>query len=217
MIKRIFFIGITSFICTLANAEETRYVSDKLYIPLRADKGDEAATVNSGMPSGTILKLLKEDASSGYSMVEMHNGTQGWVRSRYLSKEPTAAMKLADMEKKLSESTSKSEADLLKDIDVLKIENKKLADQANASDRQLDELKQASGSVVKITQQNKELIEKNQLLQSKVDSLEAVKEKFQDNSHMDMFIYGGLLVIMTLVVGAIIDGIKRRRSYSSWG
>jgi len=198
-------------------ADDTRYISDKLYVPLRAEQNDDAKTINSGLPSGTILKLLKEDNSSGYSMVELGNGVQGWVRSRYLTKEPTSASKLADMEKKMNASVSKNEGDLLKEIDSLQDQNKKLTEQNTATQRQLDDIKQASNNVVKMTQQNRELIEKNQLLQSKVDSLEAVKEKFQDNSNMDQFVYGGLLVIATLIISAIIDAIRRRRSYSSWG
>ena len=210
-------IAISAYAANTTATDDTRYISDKLYVPLRAEQGDDAKTLNSGLPSGTVLKLLKDDSDSGYSLVEMGNGTQGWVRSRYLTKEPTAASKLADMEKKLSAATSKDEAALLNEMDSLKDQNKKLNDQNSSLQRQLDDIKQASGNVVKMTQQNRELIEKNQVLQSKVDSLEAVKEKFQDNSNMDQFIYGGLLVIATLIVSAIIDAIRRRRSYSSWG
>jgi SH3 domain protein len=198
-------------------ADDVRYISDKLYVPLRAEQNDDAQIVNSGLPSGTTLKLVKEESSSGYSLVETKNGTQGWIRSRYLVKEPTSAIKLAEMEKKLSASTSKNEADLINDIEALKLENKKLSDQLTNSERQFDELKKASGNVAHITEQNHELIEKNQLLQSKVDSLGAVKEKYQNNSNMDQFMYGGLLVIATLIVSFLIDSIRKRRAYSSWG
>lgn len=209
--------AISSHAVGTTTANDTRYISDKLYVPLRAEQSDDSKTLNSGLPSGTVLKLLRDDSESGYSLVEMNNGTQGWVRSRYLTKEPTAALKLSDMEKKLGAATSKDQAALLDEMDSLKDQNKKLTEQNAAIQRQLDDIKQASGNVVKMTQQNRELIEKNQVLQSKVDSLEAVKEKFQDNSNMDQFIYGGLLVIATLIVSAIIDSIRRRRSYSSWG
>jgi len=210
-------MAASTYATTTTATDDTRYISDKLYVPLRAEQSDDSKALNSGLPSGTTLKLLKDDSASGYSLVEMSNGTQGWVRSRYLTKEPTASLKLAEAEKKLSAATSKDQAALLNEMDNLKDQNKKLTDQNTTMERQLDEIKQASGNVVKMTQQNRELIEKNQLLQSKVDSLQAVKEKFQDNSNMDQFVYGGLLVIATLIVSAIIDYIRRRRSYSSWG
>lgn len=148
-------------------ADDVRYISDKLYVPLRAEQTDDAQIVNSGLASGTALKILKQEATTGYSLVEMKNGTQGWIRSRYLVKEPTAAIKLAEMEKKLSTSTSKNEADLLNELELLKSENKKLSEQNTNSQRQFDELKKASGNVAHTIQQNHELIEKNQLLQSK--------------------------------------------------
>ena len=201
-----------------AMADDVRYISDKLYVPLRAEQSDDAQIINSGLPSGTPLKLIKEDGDTGYSQVETKNGVQGWLRTRYLVKEPTAATKLAEVEKKLTVAMSKNnDANLLNELETLKNDNKKLGEQTQSIQRQYDELKKASGNVAYITQQNHDLIEKNQLLQSKVDSLGAVKEKIQDNSNMEQFFYGGLLVIATLIVSAIIDAIRKRRSYSSWG
>lgn len=215
--QRLFLATLLALSASAMAADDVRYISDKLYVPLRSEQNESAQIINNGLPSGTSLKLLQEDTASGYSLVETKTGTQGWLRSRYLVKEPTAAIKLVEVEKKLSASTSKAEADFLSEIEALKNENKKLGEQAQVTQRQYDELKKASGNVAHITQQNHDLIEKNQLLQSKVDSLGAVKEKFQDNSNMDLFMYGGFLVIATLVVSAIIDAIRRRRAYSSWG
>lgn len=216
--NRLLLIGITaSLLATVVQAEDTRYITDKLFVTLREEQREEAKVVGSPIGSGTQVKILKEDAASGYSFVELRNGSQGWLRSRYLMKEPTASIKLTELEKRFNETTNKSDIDRLKELDSLREQNKKLAEQNQAIQRQLDDIKQASANVVKITDQNRDLIEKNQILQSKVDQLEAVKEKYKDDSNMEMFMYGGLLVILTLLVKALLEYLQRRRSYSSWG
>jgi SH3 domain protein len=195
-------------------ADQARYVSDRMTLPLRSDKSEKARITNKSLVIGSPVKVLREDTASGFSLVDAGNGTQGWIQSRYLTREPTALAKLVALEKKpalANDSTS------LKEISSLKEENKKLLDQNRTAQQQLEDIHQASGNVVKLMEQNRDLIEKNQLLQSKVDTLEAVKEKFRDSNSMDQFIYGGILVIATLVVSAIIEGWRRRRSFSTWG
>lgn len=207
---------ITSM-AAIAQADESRYITDKLFVTLRDDMREDAKTVGSPISSGTQIKFIKEDSSSGYTLVELRNGTQGWLRTRYLVKEPTAAIKLAELEKRFNETTDKSDVDRLKELDSLREQNRKLTEQNQMVQRQLDDIRQASANVVKITDQNRELIEKNQILQSKVDQLEAVKEKYKDDSSMVMFMYGGFLVIITLLVKALLEYLQRKRSYSSWG
>jgi SH3 domain protein len=195
-------------------ADPARYVSDRMTLPLRSDKNEKARITNKSLAIGSSVKVLREDTASGFSLVDAGNGTQGWIQTRYLTHEPTAMAKLAALEKK---PATVGDSALQKEFNTLKEENKKLLDQNRTSQQQLDDIHQASGNVVKLMEQNRDLVEKNQLLQSKVDTLEAVKEKFRDNNSMDQFIYGGILVIATLVVSAIIEGWRRRRSFSTWG
>lgn len=210
-------IALIASMVTIAQADESRYVTDKLFVTLRDDMREDAKTVGSPINSGTQVKFIKEDSSSGYSLVELRNGTQGWLRTRYLVKEPTAAIKLTELEKRFNDTTDKSDVERLKELDSLREQNRKLTEQNQTVQRQLDDIRQASANVVKITDQNRELIEKNQILQSKVDQLEAIKEKYKDDSSMVMFLYGGFLVIITLLVKALLEHLQRKRSYSSWG
>jgi len=154
--------------------EEVRYVSDRMTLPLRSDKSEKARFTNKNLAIGSTVKVLREDTASGFSLVDAGNGTQGWIQTRYLTREPTASAKLAALEKK---PVSTSDSTSQKEMSTLKEENKKLLDQNHAVQQQLDDIHQASGNVVKLMEQNRDLIEKNQLLQSKVDTLEAVKEK----------------------------------------
>lgn len=219
----IFFFAGIFFFNTPVYAEETRYVSDKLFVPLRTGQGDKYRIVHKGLPSGTAVTLLETDEESGYSLVETNKGVQGWMRSQYLLSTPTAALKLKATEEKLASFNTtesgliKKTNSLTKELNTLQAQHKTLTKNHDKLKKQHNDLKALSANVIKVNDKNKELLEKNQMLQSQVDGLEATKEKLTDNTNIRMFVFGGLLVLATLVINTAIDGIKRRRSFSNWG
>jgi SH3 domain protein len=86
----------TSF-ASLSVAED-RYVTDVIYIPLRSDKDNQATILKNGLPTGTRLKLIREEEDTNknkWAQVITSEGIEGWIRSQNLMAEPTAAMKLA--------------------------------------------------------------------------------------------------------------------------
>lgn len=195
--------------------DSTRYIIDRLYISLRESGREGARSVVRGLRSGTELKFIQQDEESGYSQVETLDGEKGWIKTRYLQTEPTAALMIPELQQKITELSAGSDASLLKEIDRLRKENKKLDKNKTKLEKELKEIKHASANVIRINEQNHELIEKNQILQSEVDSLEAIHEQFKADESTTFFIYGGLLVLLTVVLMSIYDGIKRRRSYGS--
>lgn len=86
---------LTTF-SSLALAED-RYVSDIVYMPLRADKDNQAGVLKNGLASGTKLKFVREEEDAyknKWSQVITQDGIEGWIRSQNLINEPTAALKL---------------------------------------------------------------------------------------------------------------------------
>jgi len=219
-ICRLLTVAIFLVISFATNAEEdisSRFIIDRIYVSLREGPDENSAVVAGNLPSGTQLTLLSEDKASGYSQVTTANGIQGWLKTRYLQKTPTAALKISSLEKQLSNAVTKDKGELQKELEIAE-ENLKDANARLAKmEKELTEIKYASTNVVKISAQNKELTEKNQLLQSKIDSLGAVSEQKNSDESMTFFVYGGLLVLATLVLNILIDSIKRKRSYGSGG
>jgi len=215
-----FCLAILGFSSTVFS--ETRYVSDRIYVPLRSGKGDQYRIVHKGLPSGTEIKLLETDDEAGYSLVETDKGVQGWMRSQYLLNSPTAAIRLQSAEAKLVKYSSNEESlaniniGLTEELDTLKAAHGTLSGDHETLQKQFNELKDLSTNTIKINEKNKELLEKNQILQSKVDGLEATKDKLSDNQSIRMFVFGGLLVLATLLLNTVLDGVKRRRSFSNW-
>lgn len=215
-----FTAAIILVISFTANGEEeisSRFIIDRLYVSLREGPDENSAIVAGNLPSGTQLTLLTEDKTSGYSQVATASGTQGWLKTRYLQKTPTAALKVSSLEKQLSDAVSKDKGALQKELQTAEENLKEANARIAKTEKELTEIKHASTNIVKISAQNKELTEKNQLLQSKIDSLGAVSEQKNSDESITFFVYGGLLVLATLVLNILIDSIKRKRSYGSGG
>lgn len=195
----------------------SRFIIDKLYVSLREGPDENSVVVAGNLPSGTQLTLITEDKTNGYSQVTTAGGTQGWLKTRYLQKTPTAALKISSLEKQLSDAVSKDKGALQKELQAAEDNLKDANSRITKMEKELTEIKYASTNVVKISAQNKELTEKNQLLQSKIDSLGAVSQQKNSDESMTFFVYGGLLVLATLILNMLIDSIKRKRSYGSGG
>src|SRR5687768_18582252 len=87
-------LALAAFFCASAPAA-TMYVSDQLTVPLRRGPSNTHRILHKGLPSGTALEVLGEDAAAGFTQVRMANGTEGWVPTQYLSQQPIARQQLA--------------------------------------------------------------------------------------------------------------------------
>lgn len=86
----------------------TRYISDETAVTLRAEKGMRGEVV-ALIKSGTRVDLVEHDAASGYSRVRVGPGREGWVLTRYLSEQPAARERLAEVEAELAAAQARIE------------------------------------------------------------------------------------------------------------
>ena len=70
----------------LAQAEDTRYVTDQLEATLRTG---ESVThrITKMLPSGTAVEVLSTNPKTGYSRVRMQDGKDGYILTRHLMEE----------------------------------------------------------------------------------------------------------------------------------
>lgn len=79
-----------------------RYISDEISVTLRKGEGMKAQ-VSALVKSGTRVELLESGKDSGYAKVRIAPGREGWVLAKYLSAEPPARERIANMAAKLAE------------------------------------------------------------------------------------------------------------------
>ncbi|WJW75167.1 TIGR04211 family SH3 domain-containing protein [Thiohalobacter sp. IOR34] len=199
---------------------ETRFVSDRLEIPMRTGKSMQHR-ISRMLPSGTPVEVLEVDKASGWSLVRAPSGAEGWVLSRYLMKVPAARDRLVQAEKKLAqlemqdktrgsrlaeleEAKAAVEAELAK----LKAENSRLA-------QQLAEVRRTASSTLAIDSENRELKNKLIAMEREQQTLVQENESLRDRTARDWFMVGAGVIIVGIILGLILPRIRFRKR-SSW-
>ncbi len=221
-VKAAIFLLIALFSFGVVAQETTRYISDKLYVPLRGGKGNQFKILHRGLASGTKLALIEEDLEEGWALVRMDNGTEGWLRIQYLANEPIAELLLESAlknEKKATDRMDKAKAQLkevkternalAKAVAELETNNKSLT-------KELNEIKKISSNAIDLSSRHQELLEKNQMLENRIDVLDADNGRLKSDSNHTWFLYGGILVIASALITALLPYLRPRRRSSEW-
>ncbi len=210
------FISIATATLTLSSASyaEDRFVTDIIYIPLRADKDNQATIIKSGLPTGTRLKFLSEEEDANknkWSRVATSEGIEGWMRSQNLTAEPTASMKLAALTSGPSDMV-----ELQKQNITLKNELAS-AQAANQSlNKELEEIRKSPTSDINLEQENQNMNLINQMLQTERDVFKAENDRLQKSDVYKQRIYGGILIVAGVLLSFFLQLFGKRKRRSEW-
>ncbi|AFJ02889.1 SH3 domain protein [Methylophaga frappieri] len=216
-----FLVLILSLLAVDVALAQTRYVSDELEITLRNGQGLEFG-IRKMLKSGTRLQVLQNNSDSGYSQVRTAEGVEGWVLTRYLSQTGSARDLLAENEQKL--------ANLELEVANYKTEIEQLSSQNNETDTQnlslketsqrlrkeLDDLRRTASSAVALENENRQLKQKLQEMDSEIQTTQIENNALRDNSTKSWFLIGAAVLFAGIVLGLILPRLRLRRK-SSWG
>lgn len=212
MIKILFIFQLLFFFQT--SVAETQYVSDKLSINLRRDKGIQFKIVQI-IKSGTALEVLAKH-SSGYTKVKTPQGKTGWVLTRFLQKEETAKDKYDKLKNHYQQLISENEK--------LKIDFKQVSEQLNLIKSEYQQLKQnhkstlsenqrlleVSAEPLKMQQANKTLREQLLHNENEMSLLKQQNSNYEQESDRNWFITGALVLLGGILLGLILPHLQSR-------
>ncbi len=205
-----------------ASAQEFRYVSDKLFVPLRSGMGSSFRITHRGLPSGTKLTLLEENAEEGWSLVRTEKGKEGWVQNQYILNRPIAAQRLIAAEANMAK-LSESNKTLKAELDALRADNKSLSAQLAEAQKsgqelgtELRSIKELAANTLQLNEQHQVLIQDHQLLQTERDSLTAENEQLKSNRTYQQWIYGAGIMLVGVLLTILLQARGQRKNYSEW-
>jgi len=199
---------------SLPSFAEDRYITDTIYIPLRADKDNQAAILKNALPTGTRLKLIREEEDANknkWAQVVTTDGIEGWIRSQNLVNEPTAAMKLEALT-----SGPSDVVDLQKQNISLKNELASLKATHESLVKEVDEIRKSPTSDINMEQENQNMNRINQLLQTERDLLKAENDQLRKNDNYHQRIYGGVLILAGVLLSFALQFLGKRKRRSEW-
>jgi SH3 domain protein len=223
-VKKSIIVGASFLLLSVGSMAfaETRYISDKIYVPLRVGDSTKHRIIHRGLPSGEKLELLETNEDSGYSRVKTDRGVEGWLPSHYLVENPVArtllnaakqqVAELSNSNKELREqlkSTTQTSTQTSNIVSELEQEN-------TALNEELGEVKRISANAIKLDEDNRRLLESNQMLASEVDVLKTDNARLRENKENEFFLNGAFAVLIGVMITLIIPKMmpKRRSDWS---
>ncbi|WP_417542533.1 TIGR04211 family SH3 domain-containing protein [Methylophaga thalassica] len=203
-----------------AQAQTTRYVSDKLEITMRNGQGVKF-NIRKMLESGTRLEVLETDPA-GYSKVRTTDGVEGWVLTRYLTSTPSARDQLEASQKRVANleleiAKYKEEISSLSnqnsDVDT---QNMSLKEKSQRLSKELDDLRRTASNAVALDNENRQLKEKLQEIDHENQSLVIENNALKDNSTRSWFLVGAAVLFAGILLGIILPRLKVRKK-DSWG
>jgi len=191
---------------------KTLYITDVLYVTIR-DSYMESSNVIKTLKSGVMLEEIGEE-QEGYAFVRTEDGIEGWIKSRYLIEEPTAALTLSKIQTRLekldaesSDFKEKYTQARQKQKEVEK-EFKRLESQSQNLMNENARLKKLSANPLLLSQENEKLKLDYQALESEVLVLRQENETFKTTSGRDWFLVGAGVLVVGLIIGLVIPNMR---------
>ncbi len=191
-----YFITTLSLMFCLSASDETRYVSDDVFIYMHSGPGLQyriTGTIN----VGSRVTTLKSDAKSKFSRVRTDSGKIGWVKDDELQTTLPAKSMLPTVQKQLQEAQNK--------LQNIAQENSETLDQKTQSIIEKDNLIAALVSEKKTLQQTITELEAANL---ELDLLQDTKD---ERVKMEWMMYGGSVLFFGLLIGLMIPFLPRRK------
>jgi SH3 domain protein len=197
----------------------TMYISDALTVPMRRGPSTSHRILHAGLPAGTTLEVLGEDREAGFTQVRTQNGTEGWVPTQYLTAEPIARDRLAAANRRIE--TLEAEVKTLRSNyqetrgarTSAESRNAQLEKQVKQLQDELAEIRRVSATSIAQYEENKALKAENAELKTRTTELTARVQRLERSETLRFFLFGGGLVLVGLIIGAII---KSRPKRSTW-
>ena len=201
---------------------DQRFVTDQFEITMRSGPTNSHTIVRM-LKSGTALTVLEQEKENGYSRVQTAAGTEGWVLSRYLIREPVARVQIENLVKQVTNTEPKDTsirgqlnfvkaefANANNRIDNLEHEKKELEKRLNA-------IKKTAADVLAIDAENEQLHQQYNEIKAQFMALQEQYSEVSNDNEREWFITGAMVLFGGLLLGLIIPKISWRKKRSPYG
>jgi len=213
--RYIIFIGVWMILFCSTVQAETMYVSDDIKITLRTGQGIDHKILTMIKPGQDVEVLQPDDK---WTQVQLPNGTEGWVLTRFLTYDKPCRLELEILKKKY-ETISTQSAFLLKENRVYKEESKRLHTELSGSKKMFAAISKSYDTLKKESADFLELKSKYEVTSSqltdqtkKAKKLEEELSKLLSHRNIIWFLSGAGVLIFGMLIGF---SARRQRRKSS--
>ena len=212
-----------SFFSTSLHAESQGYVADVFYVPLHSGASTKHRIVHRGLKTGTSLTILQTDDKAGFTQVRTQSGIEGWIQNQFISNTPIARTLLKQAQQQRSElqsqlsSISATNESVSTAHDEAQKRLKSLSRQNQSLTGELASIKKISSNAINLDINNRDLLQKSEMLKVEIAELQAENARLSDKSNKDWFVRGALAVAIGALLAVILPRFKPKIRSSEWG
>lgn len=205
--------GIILFSGISAEAE-TRYIKPSIEAVVRRGQGTEYKIV-AMVKDGTAVKFI--EGGEEFSRIQLANGKEGWVLTRFLSTEPPLDELVASLRSQKEEMLQR-EADTLQQLDTLAAtlsRTEQERDSAQSEIKQIQasyqKLQRDTADVVQIKNNMEKISRENEILTQKAALLEQENKSLRSNYTLKWFLAGGGVLVFGMIIGGMFKGSRKKK------
>lgn len=222
-VKRILIgLALLTLLCTSLQAQ-TVYIDDTVYAPVRSGEGSQYRIIHRGLRSGTQVEILEQEEGSDYARIRYGDDREGYILTRYLSRTPIAADRLAQANAEL-ETLRQRLADREAELEQAQSESSSADQRVQTLEQELAETREEleritalSEDAIQLDRRNTELREAKQELEREVELLATENQRLQDRRDSDFMLIGGGLVFGGVLIAVILPMLKpSKRQADTW-
>jgi SH3 domain protein len=215
LFKRFGFMGLSLVLCLFSTAVygETMYVSDILKLTLRTGPSTENKIL-AVIASGQQLEVV--EFGQEWSQVQLPNGKEGWVLSRYLTPHETNNVKLDRLQAKHKNLMAQAAA-LLEENNRLQAENKKRESEFKINQKQAvkarsdyETLKTEAAEFISLKSKYKEAVSQLAKQTAKAEKFEEQLTRLEMSAYIKWFLAGSGVLIVGFLIGFSTKRQRRR-------
>jgi len=215
LLKRFRLLGLVLLFCVFSASVygETMYVSDILKLTLRTGPSIENKII-AVIESGQMMEVI--EFGDEWSQVQLPNGKEGWVLSRYLTTNETNNIKLERLETMHNNLTIQA-AELLEENNRLKTENTRLSTEFKAGQKELvktksdyEALKAESAEFLTVKANYNRAASQLAEQTARAKQLEEQLSSLEMNTYIKWFLAGSGVLIVGFLIGFSTKRQRRR-------
>ena len=202
--------------------QKTVYVSDIFYVPLRSGNSNKHRIIHRGLKSGTPLILIESDLETKLSRVATSTGMEGWIQSQYLSETMIARTQLQDIRathqslRRELQTRTANETQLTEGLTQSQQILKQLKKNNQALESELSQIKKLSASAINLDNNNRKLLQNNEMLKIEIAELQADNARLTDKSDKEWFLRGAFAVFIGAILAIVLPRLKIKSRAKEW-
>ena len=211
---------------TLVQAEEpvqtqTYYITDVVYVPLRAGPGNHYRILHRGLKTGVKVSLVEANAGEGYSKIKTFDGLEGFIQQQYLVAKELAKDRLPKalfhIQRLTQENAKLNTALTERDNELKNLKNrlKNISEQLDEKTSEFISLQEATADPQVLDRRNKRLMEENLQLKNRIGMVETENNQLVRSNNMRWYLYGGGTIIIGILFGLFLPLVRFKKKPSS--